>query len=169
MNNIRNAKLKNKKIESKNANATDVNTYPNKHLVSKRVLGKFWKSSPLWTESCDFKCISLMLNMLKILECWIRSKSFCQYLTSFCLLSSSVKPKKKKIILSKKNKVISIWLFSHCSICFNKKFYNEVMVMLGDNFCFLFLKTCFREYKEKTIFLYFWNQKHVGAVVTLQI
>ena len=26
-------------------------------------------------------------------------------------------------------------------------------VMFGNSFCFLFLKTCFSEYKEKTIFL----------------
>ena len=37
-------------------------------------------------------------------------------------------------------------------------------VMFGNNFCFLFLQTCFGEYKEKTIFLYFWNQKHVWLV-----
>ena len=37
-------------------------------------------------------------------------------------------------------------------------------VMFGNNFCFLFSKTCFWEYKEKTIFLYFWNQKHVWLV-----
>ena len=33
--------------------------------------------------------------------------------------------------------------------------------MFDNSFCFLFSKTCFWEYKEKTIFLYFWNQKHV--------
>ena len=27
--------------------------------------------------------------------------------------------------------------------------------LFGNSFCFLFSKTCFREYKEKTIFLYF--------------
>ena len=31
----------------------------------------------------------------------------------------------------------------------------KVKVMFGNNFCFLFSKTCFEEYKEKTIFLYF--------------
>ena len=36
--------------------------------------------------------------------------------------------------------------------------------MFGNNFCFLFSKTCFGEYKEKTIFLYFLNQKHVWLV-----
>ena len=36
--------------------------------------------------------------------------------------------------------------------------------MFGNSFCFLFSKTCFWEYKEKTIFLYFWNQKHVWLV-----
>ena len=36
--------------------------------------------------------------------------------------------------------------------------------MFGNNFCFLFSKTCFLEYKEKTIFLYFLNQKHVWLV-----
>ena len=36
--------------------------------------------------------------------------------------------------------------------------------MFGNSFYFLFLKTCFGEYKEKTIFLYFWNQKHVWLV-----
>ena len=33
--------------------------------------------------------------------------------------------------------------------------------MFGNGFCFLFSETCFWEYKEKTIFLYFLNQKHV--------
>ena len=36
--------------------------------------------------------------------------------------------------------------------------------MFGNSFCFLLLKTCFWEYKEKTIFLYFWNKKHVWLV-----
>ena len=36
--------------------------------------------------------------------------------------------------------------------------------MFGNNFCFLFSKTCFWEYKEKTIFLYFLNQKHVWLI-----
>ena len=36
--------------------------------------------------------------------------------------------------------------------------------MFGYSFCFLFSKTCFWEYKEKTIFLYFLNQKHVWLV-----
>ena len=33
--------------------------------------------------------------------------------------------------------------------------------MFGNSFCFLFSETCFGEYEEKTIFLYFLNQKHV--------
>ena len=40
----------------------------------------------------------------------------------------------------------------------------ELKVMFGNSFYFLFSKTCFWEYKEKTIFLYFWNQKHVWLV-----
>ena len=36
--------------------------------------------------------------------------------------------------------------------------------MFGNRFCFLFSKTCFGKCKEKTIFLYFWNQKHVWLV-----
>ena len=36
--------------------------------------------------------------------------------------------------------------------------------MFGNSFCFLFSKTCFWEYIEKTIFSYFWNQKHVWLV-----
>ena len=40
----------------------------------------------------------------------------------------------------------------------------KIRVMFGNSFCFLFSKTCFWEYKEKTIFLYFWNQKHVWLV-----
>ena len=39
--------------------------------------------------------------------------------------------------------------------------HKEVKVMFGNSFCFLFSKTCFGEYEEKTIFLYFLNQKHV--------
>ena len=31
----------------------------------------------------------------------------------------------------------------------------DFKVMFGNSFCFLFSKTCFLEYKEKTIFLYF--------------
>ena len=37
--------------------------------------------------------------------------------------------------------------------------------MFGNSFCFIFSKKFFfLEYKEKTIFLYFWNQKHVWLV-----
>ena len=36
--------------------------------------------------------------------------------------------------------------------------------MFGNSFCFLFSKTFFWEYKEKTNFLYFQNQKHVWLV-----
>ena len=34
-------------------------------------------------------------------------------------------------------------------------FIKKYKVMFGNRFCFLFSKTCFWEYKEKTIFLYF--------------
>ena len=37
-------------------------------------------------------------------------------------------------------------------------------VMFGNSFYFLFSKTCFGEYKEKTIFLYFLNKKNVWLV-----
>ena len=43
-------------------------------------------------------------------------------------------------------------------------YFEEAKVMFDNSFCFLFSKTCFWEYKEKTIFLYFWNQKHVWLV-----
>ena len=33
--------------------------------------------------------------------------------------------------------------------------YENVKVIFCNNFCFLFSKICFLEYKEKTIFLYF--------------
>ena len=36
--------------------------------------------------------------------------------------------------------------------------------MFGNSFYFLFSKTYFWEYKEKTIFLYFWNKKQVWLV-----
>ena len=36
--------------------------------------------------------------------------------------------------------------------------------MFGNSFFFLFSKTGFWKYKEKTIFLYFLNQKHVWLV-----
>ena len=36
--------------------------------------------------------------------------------------------------------------------------------MFGNSFYFLFLKICFWEYKEKTIFLYFLNQKNVWLI-----
>ena len=36
--------------------------------------------------------------------------------------------------------------------------------MFGNSFCFLFSKTCFWEYKEKKILLYFLNKKHVWLV-----
>ena len=34
--------------------------------------------------------------------------------------------------------------------------------MFGNRFCFLFSKTCFWEYKEKTIFLYFLFSVYFG-------
>ena len=40
--------------------------------------------------------------------------------------------------------------------------------MFGNNFYFIFSKTCLGEYKEKTIFLYFWNKKHVWLVEILK-
>ena len=36
--------------------------------------------------------------------------------------------------------------------------------MFGNSFYFLFSKICFWEYKEKTIFLYFLNQKNVWLI-----
>ena len=45
-----------------------------------------------------------------------------------------------------------------------KKIPSKTKVMFGNSFCFLFSKTYFLKYKEKTIFLYFWNQKHVWLV-----
>ena len=36
--------------------------------------------------------------------------------------------------------------------------------MFGNSFYFLFSKTCFGEYKEKTIFLYFLNKKMFGQL-----
>ena len=50
-------------------------------------------------------------------------------------------------------------------MCHNRKHEQQnYKVMFGNSFCFLFSKTCFWEYKEKTIFLYFLNQKHVWLV-----
>ena len=40
----------------------------------------------------------------------------------------------------------------------------EDKFMFGNSFYLLFSKTCFWKYKEKTIFLYFLNQKHVLLV-----
>ena len=40
--------------------------------------------------------------------------------------------------------------------------YEKGKVMFGNSFYFLFSKTCFWKYKEKTIFLYFWNQNMFG-------
>ena len=40
----------------------------------------------------------------------------------------------------------------------------NIMVVFGNGFYFLISKTCFWEYKEKTIFLYFWNKKHIWLV-----
>ena len=57
-------------------------------------------------------------------------------------------PKKKKIKKKKKSEIDML----------------KDKVMFGNSFCFLFLKTCLWEYKEKTIFLYFWNQKHIWLV-----
>ena len=56
------------------------------------------------------------------------------------------------------------FLSPHFSILPTKLKWEKTKVMLGNNFCFLFSKTCFGEYKEKTIFLYFWNKKHVWLV-----
>ena len=42
-----------------------------------------------------------------------------------------------------------------------KKTQQKTLVMFGNTFCFLFSKTYFLEYNEKTIFLYFLNKKHV--------
>ena len=40
----------------------------------------------------------------------------------------------------------------------------KTKAMFGNNFYFLFSKTCFWEYEEKKNFLYFLNQKHVSLV-----
>ena len=40
----------------------------------------------------------------------------------------------------------------------------NIKVMFGNSFYFLFSKTCFWEYNEKPIFLYFWNQKQIWLV-----
>ena len=36
---------------------------------------------------------------------------------------------------------------------------SKLKAMFGNSFCFLFLKTCFWKYEEKTSFLYIWNKK----------
>ena len=36
--------------------------------------------------------------------------------------------------------------------------------MFGNSLYFVFSKTCLGEYKEKIIFLYFWNKKHIWLV-----
>ena len=36
--------------------------------------------------------------------------------------------------------------------------------MFDNSFCFLFSKTCFWDYKEKTIFLYFLNKNMFGQL-----
>ena len=41
--------------------------------------------------------------------------------------------------------------------------------MFGNSFYFLFLKYFLGEYKEKTIFLYFLDQKHVWLVEIKEI
>ena len=51
-----------------------------------------------------------------------------------------------------------------CCIKYKLQKFTQTKVMFGNGFCFLFSKTCFWEYKEKTIFLYFWNKKHVWLV-----
>ena len=56
------------------------------------------------------------------------------------------------LVGSKKVIIINLWFFF---------FGWESKVMFSNGFCFLFSKTCFGEYKEKIIFLYFWNKKHV--------
>ena len=49
-----------------------------------------------------------------------------------------------------------------CNIQF---FEQDIKVVFGNSFYFLFSKNFFfLEYKEKTIFLYFQNQKHVWLV-----
>ena len=40
----------------------------------------------------------------------------------------------------------------------------KLRLCLVTDFCFLFSKICFWEYKEKIVLLYFWNQKHVWLV-----
>ena len=42
---------------------------------------------------------------------------------------------------------------------FNDLTMKEVKVMFGNSFCFLFSKTCFWEYKEKTNFFVFLKSK----------
>ena len=44
------------------------------------------------------------------------------------------------------------------------KISSKILGYVYYQFLFSILKTCFWEYKEKTIFLYFLNQKHVWLV-----
>ena len=67
----------------------------------------------------------------------------------------------------KKKKVKNYgWLLTSgsLSVCLITKMPLETKIMFANNFCFLFLETFFWEYKEKTIFLYFLNQKRVWLV-----
>ena len=50
---------------------------------------------------------------------------------------------------------IHTYLFNKLYIYTHQTTTKRAQVMFGNSFCFLFLKTCFWEYKEKTIFLYF--------------
>ena len=73
------------------------------------------------------------------------------------------KKKKKKTKLTKsseKKKVKNYgWLLTSgsLSVCLITKMPLETKIMFANNFCFLFLETFFWEYKEKTIFLYFFK------------
>ena len=50
------------------------------------------------------------------------------------------------------NQPMDINIHHYCEMI---EIYIKLKVMFGNIFCFLFSKTCFWEYKEKTIFLYF--------------
>ena len=98
-----------------------------------------------------------------IIYCWkqqknnflvtVHSPKHCTFTLMYCLClinsARGIGQKKKK----KKSKNVDTWVFIHIQM--------DTKVIFGNSFCFLFSKTYFWEYKEKTIFLYFWNKKHV--------
>ena len=103
-------------------------------------------------------CVDFIIDFCSYITSHV-SQAFCQLHTQHKLFFAKLCTCNCVCLWSDQPRLkitLSFFLCRNCFCCFkNGGDCLKSKVMFGNNFCFLFSKTCFWEYKEKTIFLYF--------------